>query len=251
MAQVAIAPGVHRLGTEWVNWYLVEAEDGLTLIDGAVPGYLPQLDSLLSELGRPVEEIAAIVLTHTHNDHLGCVEAVRRRSGARVLVPAGELAVAAGEAKPGQPDGIVSNLWRPVLWRFMIHALRNGGASYEPIAETEPYAAADRPLDVPGRPLPVSTPGHSPDHHALLFGDHGVLFAGDAMASVSWTSGHEGPQIHPFGEDRERMPATLEALRPLDATLVAFGHGDPHAGSPAEAVELALDRAGGERTGSR
>lgn len=65
---------------------------------------------------------------------------------------------------------------------------------------------------------------------------------GDAMASVAWLSGSTEPQLHPFGEDRERMPAALAALEPLDAEVVAFGHGEPFRGSPAAAVARARAR---------
>ena len=236
-----VAPGVHRLGTEWVNWYLVESDAKVTVVDTAMPGYLPQLEPALRSIGRTMNDIEAVVLTHCHNDHVGCVSRIRSESGARVLTPAGEVDIVRGEARPGQPAGFISNLWRPVLMRFLVHAGRNGGAKFEPVDEAVPYEAG--PLDVPGRPQAVSTPGHSPAHHSLQFPEHGVLFAGDAMASVSWTSGSTEPQLHPFGEDRARMPASLAALEPLDADVVAFGHGDPFRGSPAVAVARARELA--------
>lgn len=237
-----IAPGVHRLGTEWVNWYLVEDDSKVTVVDTAMPGYYAQLMPALRSIGRTMQDIEAVVLTHSHNDHVGCGARLRSETGARVLAPAGETAVVRGEAKPGQPAGMVPNLWRPVLIRFMLHAIRNGGAKFEPVDQLVTYEPEDS-LDIPGRPRAVSTPGHSPAHHSLHFHDHGVLFAGDAMASVSWISGSTEPQLHPFGEDRARMPAALDALEPLEADVVAFGHGEPFRGSPAAAVASARELA--------
>jgi glyoxylase-like metal-dependent hydrolase (beta-lactamase superfamily II) len=233
-----IAPGVYRLGTEWVNWYLVESDSKLTVVDTAMPGYYPQLAHGLRAIGRKADDIEAVVLTHSHNDHVGCVERIRAETGARVLAPAGEAAVVRGEAKGGQPAGLISNLWRPVLLRFMVHAARSGGAKFEPVAELDTYAGGES-LEIPGNPRAISTPGHSPAHHSLHFPEHGVLFTGDAMASVSWISGRTDPQLHPFGEDRASMPAALDALEPLEADVVAFGHGEPFRGSPAAAVASA------------
>lgn len=238
-----IAPGVHRLGTEWVNWYLVEAGGKVTVVDTAMPGYHPQLEPALRAIGRRPEDIEAVLVTHSHNDHVGCAERIRSEAGAQVFGPAGETAIIRGEAKPGQPAGLISNLWRPVLGRFMVHAIRNGGAKVTPVAELGAYEGSQA-LDVPGSPRAIPTPGHSPDHHSLHFPEHAVLFTGDAMASVSWVSGSTDPQLHPFGEDRAAMPAALDALEPLEAELVAFGHGEPYRGSPAAAVAAARAAAG-------
>ena len=238
MKAAEIAPGVYRLGTRWVNWYLVESDSGLTVVDAAMPGYYPQLEPALQALDRSANDIAAVVLTHGHNDHVGCVERIRAESNARVLAPAGEAGVIRGEEKPGQPAGVVSNLWRPTLIQFMVHAGRNGGAKFEPVPELSTYGDGEV-LGAPGDPRAIATPGHSPDHHSLHFPEHGVLFTGDAMASVSWVSGSTDPQLHPFGEDRDRMPAALDSIERLEADVVAFGHGEPFRGSPAAAVASA------------
>ena len=38
------------------------------------------------------------------------------------------------------------------------------------------------------------------------------------------------------------MPVALDALEPLEADVVAFGHGEPFRGSPAAAVASARER---------
>lgn len=243
MSATEIAPRVLRLGTEWVNWYAVEDGGRVTIVDTAMPGYYEQLEPALASLGRNVGDVEAIVITHHHLDHVGCAERLRAATGSRVLVPRGEAAQVRGERKPGQPAGLMTNLWRPVLLRFLVHAVRNGGARFEPVRSVETYSDGEE-LDVPGAPRAIATPGHSPDHHSLHFPNDGVLLTGDAMASVGWVSGSTEPQLHPFGEQRERMPASLDALAPLPADVVAFGHGEPYRGTPAEAVARARELAG-------
>jgi glyoxylase-like metal-dependent hydrolase (beta-lactamase superfamily II) len=46
------APGVTRLGDADVNFYLVDDPGGLVLVDGGMPGHLPQLRSHLEGAGR-------------------------------------------------------------------------------------------------------------------------------------------------------------------------------------------------------
>src|SRR5437868_14137737 len=72
-----VADGVVRLGTELVNWYLVEDEGRVTIVDAGAPKYRPQLDRGLALLGRRTEDVAAVVLTHGHSDHIGFAVPVR------------------------------------------------------------------------------------------------------------------------------------------------------------------------------
>lgn len=80
-----VAEGIYRLGSRWVNWYVVEDQGELTLIDGGYPRYYGQLGSGLASIGGGVADIQAIVVTHAHHDHLGLVARLQKESGARVL----------------------------------------------------------------------------------------------------------------------------------------------------------------------
>jgi glyoxylase-like metal-dependent hydrolase (beta-lactamase superfamily II) len=49
-----IAPGVYRLGTRWINFYLVAEGTEFTLVDAGYPGYWKYLTAALDALGaRP------------------------------------------------------------------------------------------------------------------------------------------------------------------------------------------------------
>lgn len=76
-----VAEGVHRLGTRWVNWYLVQDGPALTVVDAGRPQYWEQLPEALAAIGRRVSDVEAVVLTHNHYDVLGSAERVRADSG--------------------------------------------------------------------------------------------------------------------------------------------------------------------------
>ena len=66
-----VAEGVYRLGTRWVNWYLVRDGEHITVIDTGLPQYVDQLAPALARLGCRLGDVDAIRLTHRHYDVLG------------------------------------------------------------------------------------------------------------------------------------------------------------------------------------
>jgi len=235
-----VREGVYRLGTEWVGWYLLVSGDGITVVDCGFEGYYEQLPDALSTLGRSVAEVSAVVLTHYHTDHVGSAERIRTEAGATVFAPEGDQHGVRGERVP-LPDGLLGNLWRPRMVRYMAHAARNGGMTVTAVKELRTYSGGDE-LAVPGRLRAVHTPGHTGGHCSLLSDAHGVLFAGDALSTLDLRTGEPGPRLPPFNEDADLARRSLERLRGLDASMVLVGHGDPFEGRPAEAVEQADSR---------
>jgi glyoxylase-like metal-dependent hydrolase (beta-lactamase superfamily II) len=235
-----VGDGVHRLGTDWVGWYLYDVDGAVTVIDCGFSGYFEQLPAALAKLGGSLDAVAAVVLTHYHSDHVGSAERIRAEAGATVFAPEGDAAGVKG-AKVPVPGGMAQNMWRPRMVRYMAHAIRNGGAKVAPVKEVQTYGDGEV-LDLAGGLRAVHTPGHTGGHCSLLAEGAGVLFAGDALATVSFLSGETGPQMVAFNEDAERSRASLTRLEDLPADVVVVGHGEPFEGTPAEAVERARSR---------
>src|SRR3979490_3162368 len=186
-----VADGIYRLGTDWVGWYLYGVDGAVTVVDCGFSGYFEQLPAALSELGRSLEAVAAVVLTHYHSDHVGSAERIRTESGATVFAPAGAAAGVRGGRVP-VAGGLASSLWRPTMMRYMAHAVRNGGAKVTPVREVRTYGDGDL-LEVPGGLRAVHTPGHTGGHCSLLADGAGVLFAGDALGAGNVRVAPAGP----------------------------------------------------------
>lgn len=232
-----LAEGVHRLGSPFVNFYAVEDAGRITVLDGRLAGYWPQIPELLASMGRSMSDIAAIVQTHCHSDHIGCTERLRAHSGATVFVHEGEGPVLRGDEKPTPPRGLRSVLFDPNALRVLGHIVRNGGARFPTVQRVETYTDGEV-LDVPGKPRIVFTPGHSVGHSALLLEQRGVLFAGDAIVTRD-LKGRTGPRLMEINADHEGARRSLDRFEGVEATLLLPGHGEPWRGSVSEAVAQA------------
>ena len=240
-APTQVAPGVHRLGNAYVNCYLIEDGNELTLVDGGFPGFRTQLDAYLRSRGRSVGDIAAVILTHGHSDHVGMVEGVRTDAPAPVHIHEAD-ATMAKTGKAHRRDGsMLPYLRHPAVYKFFASAARAGGMKTTKVQELTTFTAGD--LDVPGRPRIIPTPGHSPGHVAFHLPEHGVLLAGDALGTYNVLTGARGPQLLPkaFAADSRQMLASLDALERIDAQITLFGHGEPWTDSPAQAVARARE----------
>jgi hydroxyacylglutathione hydrolase len=175
------------------NCYLVrrEGSDRALLID---PGdEAPKLQAAMDELGVEPE---AILLTHTHFDHIGAVAPLARATGAPVYCPREELPVLA------DPSAFFGAMFGPVEGWEAEHALDGG----------QRLQLAGFDVDV------IATPGHSPGH--VTFVIDGALFSGDVLFQ-----GSIGRTDLP-GADHETLMESIAGLleRFDDDTRVHPGH---------------------------
>jgi glyoxylase-like metal-dependent hydrolase (beta-lactamase superfamily II) len=98
-------------------------------------------------------------------------------------------------------------------------------------------------LDLPGSPVIVQMPGHSPGSVAVHVPLADAVCVGDALTTRHVLTGRTGPQPAPFTDDPAEALASLERIAGLQASWVLPGHGAPWHGSPAEVTE-AVKQAG-------
>jgi glyoxylase-like metal-dependent hydrolase (beta-lactamase superfamily II) len=71
MIRLDVGDGVHLITHAHVNCYVIEDDEGITLVDAGLPTMWPMLLWLLEDRGRAPEDVKALVLTHGHFDHVG------------------------------------------------------------------------------------------------------------------------------------------------------------------------------------
>jgi glyoxylase-like metal-dependent hydrolase (beta-lactamase superfamily II) len=243
-----VAEGVYRLGTKWINFYLVEEAGEFTLVDAGYPGYWKHLVRGVEALGARLEAIRAVILTHHHADHVGTAAQLRSTTGARVLVGAEDAWIVGGR----YPSHANPGFYRQCSWRrsglsFLAHSAAAGGGRYRPVRDVESLVD-DETLELPGRPRVIHTPGHTAGHRAVALADRGVLFAGDALATFDYVAGTRGLGQHRLNDDREIAVGSLARLDALDAEVVLVGHGDPWTGGLRRALEIVRENAKKART---
>jgi glyoxylase-like metal-dependent hydrolase (beta-lactamase superfamily II) len=228
-----LAPSLHRLGSSLVNSYLVEESGLVTIVDAGLPGYWGDLPAELAAMGRTIDDVRAVVLTHGDTDHVGFAERLRTERGVPVYVHELDAARARGEVKK-PATGWGPMRIRPLLG-FLAYSGRKGGLRVPPVTEVVTFRGGDT-LDLPGQPRIVHMPGHTPGSSAIHVPAVDAVFVGDAMTTRSVLTGELGPHLAPFTLEPAQAAESLAALERVDATWVLPGHGDAWSGGAAAAV---------------
>jgi glyoxylase-like metal-dependent hydrolase (beta-lactamase superfamily II) len=194
----AVALEVDRLtvGPVAENTYIVRAQgsDHGLLVD---PGDEPErLIEAIDGLGVTID---AVLLTHTHFDHVGAVAPLARYTGAPVYCPA---------------------LERHILADINTYMRMTGFGPFESYEADELLSGGEH-LELAGLELDVHfTPGHSPGHLTYAIPAGGALFSGDVLFA-----GSVGRVDLPGG-DWPTLEASIGQLLDAypDETLVYAGH---------------------------
>lgn len=222
---------IRILGTEFVHFFLLEQDGEVTLIDAGLSGYRDTLEPALAEMGRSIDDVKAIVLTHADPDHVGFAGELQQTHGIPVYVHrADSQRTQQGKTKrtDGSPLAMLAMLKHAHSRSALRHMIANGGAKQPKVPEVTPFDDGDE-LDVPGRLRAIHTPGHTEGHCVLYAPAEDALFVGDAVNNVDLVTGQPGAHVPPKVANNSTSQAyeSLSKIEQLDAQTIYFGHGDP------------------------
>ncbi|MEM7124731.1 MAG: MBL fold metallo-hydrolase [Chloroflexota bacterium] len=230
---------IYQLGSRIVNWYLLDSQDGVVIIDTGFSGHWQQLVDALAHLGRTYDQVLAVLLTHAHIDHTGFAERARQRTSADIYIHTID-AKAVRYDHGDMPSELTDNLWRPkTFFAFASAALRQGAFGAKPVAEVNTFEDDDV-LDLPSRPQVILTPGHTIGHCAFYLPEEKILFSGDAICTRSpVTLQDHPPHVMEAGDDKKLALTSLEKFSSLGEILLLPGHGASWKGDAHNAVQNA------------
>jgi glyoxylase-like metal-dependent hydrolase (beta-lactamase superfamily II) len=230
-----VLPGLHRVplplpgdALKAVNVYLIENDDGYTLIDSGWdnPTSWEALGEGLRRAGTDVREVRRVLVTHLHHDHLGQASAISRAAGASVWL---------GEGERRGHEGILQDVTEVIKtqWEYLRRA---GAAELLAVAEAKIKPPGQVDWDPPqhwtadGEFVPgaggiqaIHTPGHTQGHTSFFDGLRGVFFPGDhVLPHITPSIGFEP---YPTPTALADFLHSLAKVRALPARLVLPAHG--------------------------
>jgi glyoxylase-like metal-dependent hydrolase (beta-lactamase superfamily II) len=220
-----------------VNMFVLRTAQGPVLIDAGLngPASLDALTRSLAQAGFTISELRAILLTHTHIDHIGLVATLKQQSDAWVgMHPAEAVDLA---QFPRDPEGMTA-MARKLLavggarldddaegtWFYgradpMVQALTVDAVTMDRALEHgDELDFGDRRLEV------ILTAGHAPGHLCFWDRERRHLFTGDLLLAGPESLPWMGPTPHdPLAQFLDSVARVSE----LPAALVLPGHGAP------------------------
>jgi glyoxylase-like metal-dependent hydrolase (beta-lactamase superfamily II) len=217
MAVKRVIKGVYIVPMGMANAFLIEGDDGLTLIDAGYPGKEATVFEAIRGLGRSPEQLKHLIFTHGHPDHIGSAAAIVQGTGARTYMHPLDIPMAESGG-PFRPMRAAPGMLRQVLCKLLYHP----GKRLEPVAINQPLAAGEI-LSIAGSIEVIHAPGHCAGQVALLWHPGRMLFAGDVCMNILGLGDPVGFESLEEGRASQRKLASVSFA--FDAA--GFGHGEP------------------------
>lgn len=229
-----------RVISRWIfNCYLIEdrGDGGAVAVDAGLPSNARSvLDALAGSTGRSVEDLALVVATHTHSDHVGGIPVLAESASPALHLPAKAEDYAKGDVPRSPGPAAMARIW-PILLdqpfdasglREFVDAAKEMGFGQGPYKmPVEPAGFLGDGDSLPGSEswLVIQTPGHTDDSTCFYNPRTKVLLSGDTVLTAGGRA-----WFNPEYVDDELSTETEARLRDLDVNVLLPGHGRPLVG---------------------
>lgn len=236
-----VADGVYAIEHAFTNCYLIVAGEAVTLVDACFPSTVKTVQRCLSDLGRDMADVKGLLLTHGHFDHVGFARHLQSRFAIPVWVHEDDRWLAAHPYRyRPQRNRMLYPLTHPGSVPVLGRMAAAGALRVRGVEAAVTFRSG--PLDLPGSPIAVPTPGHTRGHCAFHLPDRDLVLSGDALVTLDPYTGRRGPRlVAPAATaDVEENRRSLERLADLDAGVLLPGHGPVWRQGSANAARAAL-----------
>ncbi|GHO50228.1 MBL fold metallo-hydrolase [Ktedonospora formicarum] len=218
-----------RLG----NVYVLEASDGLTLVDTSTPTAFPKIEKDILRSGYQLGDIKRILLTHAHWDHYGSLAALIQATGAKVYAHHRyESAVIRGEKKPLHPNPAQLGGFDRLVYTAWVRPHLRNNVSVPVDYELKEGDTLDEVF--PGLVV-VDEPGHSPGQCGFWLPEQRLLLGGDVMMRAP--SGRFLLPMVAATPDLDEAKRSIRKVAELNVDILCLGHGKPYRGNAASALK--------------
>jgi len=210
-------PRIIPLKLSMSNAFLLRGKKDI-LVDTGSPYDFPTLIRLLNKNGVEAGDLALIVLTHVHFDHVGTVAALVKQAKCPVTVHCLEKEnLELGQNAPIIPVHPLGKMLMPFM-----------GAGFAP---TSADILVDDALDLSPHGVAaqvIFTPGHTPGSVSILTGDHHAIVSD--LCGGGWPLGQfqpSRPRYHYWASNVNDVQSSLKRVFASQPTQIHVGHGGP------------------------
>ena len=221
---MTIAEGVYRVPAKHANTYLVEADNGLVLVDTGMPGSEKRILKAIANLGREPSDVKLILLTHRHWDHIGSAAALKKETSGTLVSHGFEKPYVAGTLVVITPRAwsVYGRIARRVLALASSTKKLFRLVKYHPVLVDE---ASDEESILETAGLDGSivwTPGHTKGSISLFLNKSKVAIIGDLLMNK------RGKLREPlFMENTSQTMSSVQRILDLHPVILCPGHGKP------------------------
>jgi glyoxylase-like metal-dependent hydrolase (beta-lactamase superfamily II) len=218
----------------WGGNVFLLAGNRLNLVDTGYKGGASRILREVRRLGYAPSDIASIIITHHHADHVGNLAALKSLTPARAVAHAADVPFISGRVpRPG-----------PVNPRWLKRALAPFRRLWTATpAEVDILVDDGDELPAPEGARVLHTPGHTPGSICLFWERERVVIAGDLLNNRLGL----GLPSKAFTVDMTQDIRSIDKLASLDFDIMCFGHGPPLIGNARATVLDFAKRLRGKR----